>query len=56
MAFESPKGLGASSWFFLWVQVGPEESPGVSGGPREVLRGALKTDMFFLLEVNLSIV
>ena len=56
MDFESPKGLGGSSWFFLGVQVGPEESPGVLGRPREVLWGALKTVIFFFLEVNLSMV
>ena len=31
----------------LGRQVGPEESPGGSGGPREVLWGALKTVILF---------
>ena len=39
----------------LGRQVGPEESPGGSRGPREVLWGALKT-VISLLEVNLSMV
>ena len=52
--FESPKGLGGSSWFFLGAQVGPEESPGGLAGSQGGSLGGFEKITFYLLEVSLS--